>query len=149
MSRSPEDAYRQLQALARAQGRNTQELFELYVHERFLARLAASEFRDSFVLKGGMLLAVLEARRATRDADLLARGIDNSAERVRDVVAQIAAIPMADGVAFETKKMNTRIIREEADYQGIRVTPTRDPQRRGPQARPRPFVRRPGRPTTN
>ncbi len=66
--RTPQQAYLDLQNLARAQGRNTQQLFELYIHERFLARLAESRFSEMLVLKGGMLLAVLEVRRprATR-----------------------------------------------------------------------------------
>ncbi len=58
--RTPQQAYLGLQKLARSQGRNTQQLFELYIHERFLARLAASRFAERFVLKGGMLLAVLD-----------------------------------------------------------------------------------------
>jgi len=35
--RTPQQAYLGLQKLARSQGRNTQQLFELYIHERFLA----------------------------------------------------------------------------------------------------------------
>lgn len=62
----PQRAYLDLQKLARDQGRNTQQLFELYIHERFLARLAESRFADKLVLRGGMLLAVLDVRR--RDA---------------------------------------------------------------------------------
>ncbi len=73
--RTPRRAYLDLQKLARDQRRTTQQLFELYIHERFLARLATSRFADQLVLKGGMLLAVLDVRRATRDADLLARGL--------------------------------------------------------------------------
>jgi hypothetical protein len=120
--RSPDEAYRQLQRLAREQGRNTQELLELYVHERFLARLSGSEFRDRFVLKGGMLLAVLEARRATRDADLLALGIDNSEGEIRSVVAEIAGVELGDGVEFDTRGMTLTTIREEAAYAGVRAT---------------------------
>ena len=45
----------------------------IYVLERFLARLAESEYADRFILKGGMLLAAWDARRATVDADFLAR----------------------------------------------------------------------------
>jgi hypothetical protein len=76
--RTPQQAYLDLQNLARAQGRNTLQLFELYIHERFLARLAESRFSEMLVLKGGMLLAVLEVRRPTRDADMLARGLATS-----------------------------------------------------------------------
>jgi predicted nucleotidyltransferase component of viral defense system len=118
---TPQQAYAALQKLARAQGRTTQQLFELYVHERFLARLAASPFAQRFVLKGGMLLAVLDIRRPTRDADLLARGLANEPEAIRAVVAQIAAIPMLDGVAFDPIAMTIESIREDADYPGVRV----------------------------
>ena len=35
-----------------------------------------------FVLKGGVILASLYARRPTRDTDLVAHGVENSAEHV-------------------------------------------------------------------
>jgi hypothetical protein len=120
-TRSPEEAYRALQRLARADGRTTQQTFELYVHERFLARLANSRFAEQFVLKGGMLLAALDARRATRDADMLARGIDNDMENLRDVVSEIAAIEFTDGVVFDVERISLVTIREDAKYEGIRV----------------------------
>lgn len=66
--RSPRQAYLELQGLARVQGRNTQQLFELYIHERFLARVAGSRFSEMLVLKGGMLLAVLDVRTPTMRA---------------------------------------------------------------------------------
>ena len=88
-ARTPRETYAALQRLARVQGRTTQQLFELYVHERFLARLALSPVAERFVLKGGMLLAVLDVRRPTRDADL----------RFSDVVAAVAAF--VDGVAAQ------------------------------------------------
>lgn len=84
--RTPKRAYLDLQKLARDQGRNTQQLFELYIHERFLARLADSRFADNLVLKGGMLLAVLDVRRGTRDADMLARGLANDEVSLRDAI---------------------------------------------------------------
>lgn len=55
--RTPQQAYTALQRLAREQDRTSQQLFELYVHERFLARLAVSSLSQRFVLKGGVLLA--------------------------------------------------------------------------------------------
>lgn len=101
-ARTPGRAYLDLQRLARDQGRNTQQLFELYVHERFLARLAESRFADKLVLKGGMLLAVLDVRRGTRDADMLARGLASDESSLRAATSEIASIPMADGVDFDT-----------------------------------------------
>lgn len=55
------DAYLDLQNEARRTGRPTQELLQLRVLEGFLARLAASDVRESFVLKGGV-----DARRWVR-----------------------------------------------------------------------------------
>ncbi|MGH2904486.1 MAG: nucleotidyl transferase AbiEii/AbiGii toxin family protein [Solirubrobacteraceae bacterium] len=121
-SRTHNQAYLDLQKLAREQGRNTQQLFELYIHERFLARLAASSFAERFVLKGGMLLAVLNVRRTTRDADMLARGLSNDANNLRAVIGEIAAIPMDDGVSFDPTTISVESIREDADYEGVRLT---------------------------
>lgn len=74
----------------------------LYAIEGFLRRLSISEYREQLVLKGGMLLAVLDARRMTRDADLSAQGIVNDEEPVAGIVAEIAATTLlkSDGVIF-------------------------------------------------
>ncbi len=120
--RTPQQVYLGLQKLARSQGRNTQQLFELYIHERFLARLAASWFAERFVLKGGMLLAVLDVRRATRDADMLALGLTSDEDNLRTVVGEILTIPMEDGVSFDPTGISITSIREDADYEGIRLT---------------------------
>ncbi len=119
--RTPEQTYLDLQKLARIQGRNTQQLFELYVHERFLARLATSRFAGQFVLKGGMLLAVLDVRRGTRDADMLARGVASDEGNLRAVIGEIAAISMADGVGYDTGAISITPIREGSEYEGVRV----------------------------
>lgn len=92
--RTPQRAYLDLQKLARDQGRNTQQLFELYIHERFLARVAEAQYADKLVLKGGMLLAVLDVRRGTRDADMLARGLAGDESGLKAVIGEIASIPM-------------------------------------------------------
>lgn len=74
--------YLELQREARRTGRPTDELIQLYALECFLDRLTHSEFAQNFVLKGGVLLAALNARRPTRDIDFAARAID-SADRSR------------------------------------------------------------------
>lgn len=73
-----EQINRELQRLARERhGSNTHALQVVYSIEGFLRRLSVSGYRDQFVLKGGMLLAALDARRMTKDADLSAHGIPN------------------------------------------------------------------------
>ena len=59
--------YLDLQRLARTTKRPTDELLRTYVLERFLWRVANSEYRDRLILKGGMLLAVFGERRPTAD----------------------------------------------------------------------------------
>lgn len=75
------DATLAIRALARKTGGDVQELQTLYVLEALLARLAASRFRDDFVLKGGVLLAAFALRRPTKDVDLQATGIRLSRNR--------------------------------------------------------------------
>jgi len=74
------------------------------------------------VLKGGMLLAVLEVRRPTRDADMLARGLASDEDNLRAVVGEIVAISMADGVDFDATGISVELIREDAEYEGVRLT---------------------------
>ncbi len=117
-------AYLDLQNLARRQHRSTQELLVFYVLERFLARLAASTYQDKFVLKGGMLLAALNARRPTVDADLLATHLRNDTHEVLARVIEIADTHRDpdDGVMYLTDTAKARTIREDNLYSGVRVT---------------------------
>lgn len=68
---------------ARQSGEDYQTLLTSFCFERFLYRLGASEVRDSFVLKGAMLLRVWSDQpyRATRDLDLLRRYSRQGVER--------------------------------------------------------------------
>jgi hypothetical protein len=114
-------AYLALRALARSEGRPTDELFVLYVLERFLYRLSISEHRDHLVLKGGMLLAALDERRPTGDVDLLARSITNDVETLSDIVRQVLAVPADDGVTFDVGALRAAVIRDAELYSGVRV----------------------------
>jgi hypothetical protein len=94
----------------------------MYVVERWLARMAKSPYSEDFILKGGMLLASLGARRATVDADTLARNMSSDRETVAQRVAEIAQIGDADdGVAFLVDTLHTSTIRDSAMYSGLRV----------------------------
>ena len=116
-------AYLDLQNLARRQGRQTQTLMVIYVLERFLARLEVSGYADRFVLKGGMLLAAWDARRATVDADFLARHLNLDEESILRRVIEIAALPapVEDGVEFRTDTATTNTIRAGDVYGGVRI----------------------------
>lgn len=119
-------AYLDLRNRARREHRGTQELLTLYVLERWLARLALSPYADMFLLKGGMLLAVLDARRPTADADLLARHLSNGEVDVLACVREIAqtAVAEEDGVEFLVDTIAAESIREGDLYAGTRVSMT-------------------------
>jgi hypothetical protein len=117
------DAYLDLQNEARRARRPTQELLQLYVLEGFLARLAVSDVRDGFALKGGVLLAAFGSRRATKDVDLAGLDVANDAETVPDLVRGVLLVapPTDDGVEFVAETATAELIREEDDYSGVRV----------------------------
>lgn len=115
-------AYLDLRNLAKKSGRPTEELLVLYALEGFLDRLSRSSHRDQFVLKGGVLLAAYDSRRATRDIDFAARAIDNDAEVVMSLVAEIMSESVDDGIIFATDTLSAQIIREDGEYAGVRVT---------------------------
>jgi hypothetical protein len=77
-----------------------------------------------FVLKGGMLLAVFDARRPTADADLLARRLPNEAAAVLGCVREVAQtiLPEDDGVVFLVDTISAESIRDGDIYAGTRVT---------------------------
>ena len=116
--------FRQLQALARADyGGNTGALLVVYGVEGFLRRLAASEYASNMTLKGGMLMAAISARRMTKDADLSTRGVGSAQERVAAVVGEIIAteLDLDDGLEFDADTIRTEVMREDDEYQGVRV----------------------------
>lgn len=73
------------------------------------------------MLKGGVLLAALAARRPTKDIDLQATGLENDADAVAARFREIAQIPLPDGVVFDTQALTASVIRDADEYAGIRV----------------------------
>jgi hypothetical protein len=112
----------ELRRLARETQRTTAELLQLYALEGFLARLARSKHRERFVLKGGVLLAVFDVRRPTRDVDLLGLRIPSDIDAVRALVVSVAEESEDDGLAFDADAATVETIREDDAYAGVRVT---------------------------
>lgn len=118
------EVYRQLQQLARADyGGATGSLLVIYGVEGFLRRLAVSDHGPKMTLKGGMLMAATAARRMTKDADLSTVGMVNDPDHVAQVVADVVDVELADddGLAFDASTIRTQVMREQADYHGVRV----------------------------
>jgi hypothetical protein len=112
-----------LQNHARATKRPFQELLQYYAMERFLYRLSKTPYRERFVLKGALMLHVWKAplARATKDLDFLGR-LDNSLENLDGVIRQVCAADVEpDGMVFDAATVKTERIKEDADYEGVRV----------------------------
>jgi predicted nucleotidyltransferase component of viral defense system len=115
--------HQRLLNLAKSSGRPFNELLQFYAIERFLYRLAQSQYRDRLVLKGALMLLVWKTpvTRPTRDIDLLAR-ISNDLESVRSAIADICRQAVEDdGLVFEASTVTTGRIAEDADYEGVRA----------------------------
>lgn len=80
---------------AKAGGAGYQQRLQLFVQEEFLRRLAASAYRNNFVLKGGLFIYALTdfESRATTDVDFMLQGLLNDTGRIDAVIAEILKIP--------------------------------------------------------
>ena len=90
--------------------------------ERLLERVSVSQYKYSFILKGGMLIAAMVGidTRTTMDLDATIKGQTLTETEIIDIVNEIIKIPIEDNVIFKFKGIEE--IREEADYPGYRVS---------------------------
>jgi hypothetical protein len=98
-----------------------QVILQNYMFERLLVRLAASEYKDKFVLKGGMLVAAIVGldNRATMDLDTTLKNLPLTPDAICNALKQICSIPFDDDVTFEIGTISP--IREDDIYGGYRV----------------------------
>lgn len=108
--------------LSKEKSADAQVLMRNYMMERFLERISLSEYKDQFILKGGMLVAAMVGldARATMDLDATIKGINVSVTDVETIISGIISIPIDDGASFRIKRISE--IMEEADYHGVRVS---------------------------
>ena len=113
----------QLQNKAKETNRPFAEILRYYGMERFLYRFSKSKYADRFVLKGALLFAVwqIPERRTTLDIDFLGR-FDNQVAAIETVIKDVCNITVApDGLMFDSSVIQGRKIKEDADYEGVRV----------------------------
>lgn len=112
-----------LKNLAAKTGQRFNDLLQHYALERFLYRLSVSPHKDTFVLKGALLLRVWEisAIRPTRDIDLLGRTA-NEIESLADIVSEVCQTDVEDdGLVFDPSSVRAERIADDAEYEGVRV----------------------------
>jgi len=102
------------------------ELLQYYAMERFLYRLTQSEHAGQFILKGALMLRVWQSPqfstqfRPTMDIDMLgitSNEIDDICAQVTDIIS----VEADDGLIFDSATIRGERIKEDADYEGVRV----------------------------
>lgn len=112
--------------LARERREDFQAILTRYAVERLLYRLSVSKYKEQFLLKGAMLFFVWSGQlyRPTRDLDLLGSG-ENSIPRMRKIFGEICKVPVDDdGLKFLRSTIRGTRIRENEEYEGVRLTLT-------------------------
>lgn len=112
-----------LQNKAKETNRPFAEVLQYFGIERFLYRFSCSEYANKFILKGALMFIVwhVPERRSTLDIDFLARFNNQitSIEKMIKDVCRTEVVP--DGLVFDPETVKGQRIKEDADYEGVRV----------------------------
>lgn len=107
-----------IKALAKQSGLKPQELLQMYLFEHLLIRLERSDYAETFVLKGGLLISSMTgiSQRTTMDmvATVVGMGMDEAT--VSKAVAAICAAAADDGMEYSFEP-----IREGDEYANWRA----------------------------
>lgn len=97
---------------------NYYEALQRFMLERVLERISVSKYQDNFILKGGLLLAIMFGieNRTTKDMDTTIKGIDISKNKIVKILNEILSIDLKDGTKFDI--VNVTDIRQEDEYGG-------------------------------
>lgn len=122
MQLTPDQVKGRIKSVAQKNKADARTLMRIYMMERFLERVAVSQYKDNFIIKGGMLVTAMVgvALRSTMDIDTSLKNQNLSAEDALRIVNEIKDIDLGDGVTFEIKEVSN--IMDEMEYPGIRFT---------------------------
>lgn len=112
-----------LKNIAVSEQKEFQYILRQFFWERFLYRISVSGYRDNFILKGALMMVVLnhERNRPTRDMDFLGVSIPNDMGQIAKVVSEIAKIEASDGVCFLSDTIESERINDKDAYSGVRI----------------------------
>ena len=106
---------------AKSNNITAQVVLQNYMFERFLARLSSSEYRDKFVIKGGMLVAAIVGldTRSTMDLDTTLKNLPLTEEKIKEAITTVCSIDLKDDVTFQIVSIGP--IRKDDKYGGYCV----------------------------
>jgi len=98
------------------------ELLQYYAMERFLYRLTQSPHAECYILKGALMLRAWQSpdTRPTMDIDMLGM-TNNEVDSICGQVVDVLAVEFVDGLVFDPSTIRGEVIKEDADYEGVRV----------------------------
>ena len=119
--KTPEQLKGTIRSMAQKKNLRAQEVLQMFLFERVLERLANSNYRNNFILKGGLLISSMLgiSERTTMDMDTTVRGISMEEEEIVSVVKEILSVDVDDGIKFMLKTIEP--IREDDAYNNFRV----------------------------
>lgn len=108
--------------LSKGNSGKAQFLLRNYAMERFLERMSVSQYKDNFILKGGVLVTAMVGldMRMTMDIDTTIRNFSLTPERARQIIGEIIEIPLEDNIRFRIKSVVN--IMDELEYGGVRLS---------------------------
>lgn len=118
------------------------DIYRRFMFERVLERISISNYRNNFILKGGLLLSAMFGieSRNTRDIDISIKGIDISKEKMIDILNEILSIDLKDNIKFELVRITD--IRQDDEYGGNKYHIVREIRKFNSSFRNRHFNRR-------
>ncbi|MDT2660265.1 nucleotidyl transferase AbiEii/AbiGii toxin family protein [Enterococcus hulanensis] len=110
-----------IKQLAKEKGVSAQQVQQNYLIEIFLEKIAASKYKDNFIIKGGYLIGSLIGLdlRATMNLDATIKGFELTPEKLLEIAHQIVNIPTE--VSFKLSVIGVEEIRETDDYPGFKL----------------------------
>ncbi|MBD5520312.1 MAG: nucleotidyl transferase AbiEii/AbiGii toxin family protein [Lachnospiraceae bacterium] len=107
--------------ISRGDNNIAKALIRNFIMERFLERVSVSDYRNNFILKGGMLVAAIVGvdMRATIDIDATVKSLPVNVNDAQRIVSEICDIQLEDGVSFRITSVSD--IMTDFEYPGIRM----------------------------
>lgn len=96
-------------------------LLRIHMYDRFIERLAVSNYKDNFILKGGFYLSTLFGveNRTTMDIDTAFKNANFDEETIVKMIKEIVSIEIDDNVKLSYLGISP--IRDQDEYGGFRI----------------------------
>ena len=96
-------------------------IIQNFMFETLLKRIVKSQYKDKFIIKGGLLLSSIFGvnLRSTMDLDTTIKGFSLDIDTITKVINEIIAIDIGDNIILKIE--NIKPIREEETYGGFNV----------------------------